>query len=159
LGIRLLAENRSDVVKREEKKEIRKSILAIRNKMKKDEVTRLSSEIIATLRKKPLYKESKNIMLYLSFGNEVDSFKLIEHCQEDEKKVIIPHCIKEGTVILPAEIKDVENELVKNSIGLLKPKPEYMRPVKEEDIDLIIIPGIAFDLRCYRIGFGAGYYR
>jgi len=88
LGIRLLAENRSDVVKREEKKEIRKSILAIRNKMKKDEVTRLSSEIIATLRKKPLYKESKNIMLYLSFGNEVDSFKLIEHCQEDEKKVL-----------------------------------------------------------------------
>lgn len=158
MDIYLLVSFGREEMKELEKIQIRESILDIRDNMSESEVDELSEKIISTLVKLPIFKKSSNIMLYLSFNNEVDSFRLIDYCKQHNKKVIIPFCIKNGTKIVPTEIKDVEKDLVRSSFGYMHPKRDIVKPVDIESIDLIIVPGISFDKRCYRIGFGAGYY-
>ncbi|SDY71110.1 5-formyltetrahydrofolate cyclo-ligase [Proteiniborus ethanoligenes] len=140
------------------KHEIRQEMIALRKQMSKEQVEVLSEKIISTLTKLPIFKESKSIMLYLSFDNEVDTFKLIQLCKDLGKNVIVPFCIDDGKRIVPTEIKSVEKDLVKSSFGYLEPKAELVKPVSTESIDLIILPGLAFDRGCFRVGFGAGYY-
>ncbi len=145
-------------MKNYEKKVIRKEMISLRNQMTKEQVDFLSQKIISTLAKLNIFKNSQRIMLYLSFDNEVDTFGLIEYCKELGKKIIVPFCEKEEKKILPTEIKSVEDDLIRSNFGYLEPKKELVKPVSTENIDLIIIPGLAFDKGCYRLGFGGGYY-
>lgn len=140
------------------KKSVRKRMFDKRNEMNLSQVQELSRKIVNTLTKVPIFKQSNNIMLYLSFNNEVDSYELIEYCLGNKKCVIVPYCNKEGKQITPVKIENIEKQLVKNDYGFLEPKLEYIKPEPIDSIDLIIIPGLAFDKRCYRIGYGAGYY-
>ncbi len=137
---------------------IRKKMLRERRDMTSEEVKSLSSEIIAKLKKIPIYQNSKTIMVYLSFGNEVDSSELIKDCFKDGKRVVVPYCIKKDMSIMPTEIKDSNIDTTQAKVGYIQPKKESLIPVDIAEIDLIVLPGIAFDRKGYRVGFGAGYY-
>lgn len=141
-----------------EKKSIRNTILEIRNYLKSEEVDKLSGEIMSNLIKIPIFEKSKKIMVYLSFKNEVDTFKLISFCQKKGKDIIVPFTIEKDKRIVPSLIKDIDKELVKSKFGYLQPSPEHLKPIDDKEIDLIIVPGVAFDRLGYRIGFGGGYY-
>lgn len=140
------------------KKDIRKKILETRKGMDPMEVDRLSHRIISSLLKVTEFKNSKNVMAYLSFDNEVDSQELIKYCKEQGKRIFIPYCKKEGYKMIPTEIKDIKKEVIRNKFGYMEHKLEYLRPANIEDMDIIILPGVAFDKKCYRIGYGSGYY-
>ncbi|MFA5523496.1 MAG: 5-formyltetrahydrofolate cyclo-ligase [Tissierellales bacterium] len=140
------------------KEDIRKEMSSLRNKLTIEEVDSLSQKIILTLTKLPIFKESQNIMLYLSFGKEVDTFKLIEICKDQGKKVWAPFCKREGRQIIPTIINNVEEDLVRSSFGYLEPKEELVNIQNTQEVDLIILPGLAFDRGCYRLSYGGGYY-
>ena len=141
-----------------DKRAIRDHMLKIRGKMDKEEVKKLSNEIMNKLKRLPIYKESQTIMLYLDFNNEVISYDIIEECLEMGKRVLVPFCVKSDMRIVPTEIKDLNLSLRKHNMGYMEPREEFVRPVSKEEIDLIVLPGIAFDRKGYRIGLGAGYY-
>ncbi|RKD31323.1 5-formyltetrahydrofolate cyclo-ligase [Thermohalobacter berrensis] len=145
-------------MRQREKAKLRKEMLKRRSSMSKKQVQTLSDKIIATLTKFPIFTDGKNIMTYLSFNNEINTFNLIKHCMENNKRVIVPYCEERNIRIIPSEIKDMSKELVKNKFGFYEPKHDYLRPFNHNNIDMIIVPGLAFDKRCYRIGFGKGYY-
>ncbi|SHK14009.1 5-formyltetrahydrofolate cyclo-ligase [Paramaledivibacter caminithermalis] len=140
------------------KKVLRKSMLIQRKEMKDEDVEKHSKEIISKLTDLEVFKESSNIMIYLSFRNEVDTYKLMDYCLNVGKKVIVPFCIEEERKIIPSEIKNPENELILNHFGYKEPDSSHLREVKIEDIDLVIVPGVVFDKQGNRIGFGGGYY-
>lgn len=133
-------------------------MLIERRDMTKEEIDDFSSIIINKLKKLPIYKMSKSVMLYLSFENEIDSTEIIENCLKEGKRVIVPFCDNSDMSITPTEIKDMNTDLHVSKMGYIQPKKESLSPVDIKDIDLIIIPGIAFDRKGYRVGFGAGYY-
>lgn len=133
-------------------------MLKIRNKMDVEEVRKLSDEIMSKLTRLPIYRESQTIMLYLDFNNEVISYNIIKECLEMGKRVLVPFCVKSDMRIVPTEIKDLNLSLREHNMGYMEPREEYVRPVSKDEIDLIVLPGIAFDKKGYRIGFGAGYY-
>lgn len=141
-----------------DKKRIRKKLLNERKNMREEDVKDLSEKIINKIKKIPVYQTSKTIMIYLSFENEVDSSELVRDCFENGKRVVVPYCIKEDKSIIPTEIKDLNIDLSEAKMGYLQPKKDSLNPVDISDIDLIILPGIAFDRKGYRVGFGAGYY-
>ena len=133
-------------------------MLVERRDMTKQEISDFSSIIINKLKKLPIYKTSKSVMLYLSFENEIDSSEIIEDCFREGKRVIVPFCDNSDMSITPTEIKDTITDLHTSKMGYIQPKRESLSPVDISDIDLIILPGIAFDRKGYRVGFGAGYY-
>ncbi|WP_066497579.1 5-formyltetrahydrofolate cyclo-ligase [Abyssisolibacter fermentans] len=142
----------------DEKAIIRIDMLKKRRNMTKEEVAFNSDRIKTMLTEMNIIKKSKTIMLYLSFGNEVNTFSLLEWCIKNNKKVVVPYCIEKEKKIIPSEIRNVDEDLTKSPLGFLQPKLDKLKEVPVLDIDLVIVPGVVFDIKGNRIGFGGGYY-
>ncbi|MBS4535151.1 5-formyltetrahydrofolate cyclo-ligase [Clostridium sp. D2Q-14] len=137
---------------------LRKKILEERKELTKQDVCELSNDIVLNLISLPDFKRSEVIMVYLSFRNEVETFKLIRSMFGMGKTVVTSYTDKEKNILIPSKLKDLDKSLEKNPYGYLEPKKEALDPVEPKDIDLIIIPGLAFDKIGNRIGYGGGYY-
>lgn len=140
------------------KSEIRKEILSIRNILDINDAATKSSIIIKKLKNTDEYKNSTNIMVYMDFKNEVNTKTFIEEALSEGKKIIIPYTDMEKVEIIPVEIKDFD-DLVMCKFGYLEPKKEKINnPFDVKLIDLVVVPGVVFDKKKNRVGFGKGYY-
>ncbi|MFA9422030.1 MAG: 5-formyltetrahydrofolate cyclo-ligase [Sedimentibacter sp.] len=142
----------------ENKKEYRNKILKIRNNMENHDVKEKSSIIINKLMNLEAYKTSNVVFVYMDFKNEVMTKFLIKQMLVENKRVVIPYTDTINTVIIPSELKNMEEDLVVSSYGYYEPKYENIVPVRPEEFDLIVVPGVVFDKNLNRIGFGKGYY-
>ena len=104
--------------------------------------------------KHPFYQEANTIATYLSFPHEFQTQGLIEQALKDGKKVLIPKTYPKGR--MDFVVYDLQ-QLVKTSFGLLEPQGN-LEVVAASQIDLIHVPGLAFTMEGYRIGYGGGYY-
>ncbi|MBU3182081.1 5-formyltetrahydrofolate cyclo-ligase [Clostridium psychrophilum] len=137
---------------------LRKNMLCQRKNMKLLDANNSSTQIIDTIMKLPKFINCKNIMLYISFNKEVDTYPLAKWCLAHGKTVIAPYCIKPTKQIIPYKINNLTSDLIKSTFGVMEPNHNLLDKVNIEDIDLIIVPGVVFDNDCNRIGLGAGYY-
>lgn len=140
------------------KKEIRKTVLENRKNMPASDVDQKSDKITDLLAESEFYKNASMIMAYIDFRNEVKTEKLIKQAIADGKRVVIPISVVETRQLILSEIIDFDNELSPGAYGILEPKPEFIREVDPLLVDLVLVPGVAFDRRGFRIGYGAGYY-
>ena len=99
------------------------------------------------------YRNAKNIMLYLPINSEVNTIPIIQMCQEDDKKILIPTI--QNDEITACEFKGFET-LEKGKFKVLEPCDKT--PFPPAKIDLICVPGLAFNTGRYRLGYGGGYY-
>lgn len=139
------------------KKQIRKEILLMREAMDSKEVDLKSQLVFERLIATGIYKKSNNIFTYLNFRNEVKTNKIINHIMQNNKNIYIPLCntsIKEIIICKMDNWEDVET----GTFGILEPKPGTIKISNRKHIDLVIVPGIVFDIKGNRIGYGAGYY-
>jgi len=141
-----------------DKIKLRKQLLNQRDEMKKDEVEKLSKEIMEKLIKLPELRQSKVVMSYLSFKNEVDTEAIIDWCFNQGKEVVIPYCEMGSNEIIPCKLYPDRRGLEKNKFGIWEPKKDLKTSIEIDNIDVIIVPGVGFDNNCNRLGFGGGYY-
>ncbi len=137
---------------------LRKNLLSQREEMEKQEVEKQSKKIMENLIKVPAFLESKVVMIYLSFQNEVDTNEIIDWCFKQGKEVVIPYCVVGTREIIPCKLDTERKGLVKSKYGIWEPSKDSRIPVDIENIDTIIVPGVGFDKDCNRLGFGGGYY-
>lgn len=130
-----------------------------------DEINSKSIIINSALWKIIEDRKINSILFYIAFGSEVKTQDCIIKALERNFTVTVPVCVKEkladGTYeknLLASKLINFPSELEKNKFGLLEPKKEFVRPFPPESLDLVIVPGLAFDMKGYRIGYGAGYY-
>lgn len=141
---------------KKEKIELRNKILSLRNaldlnyKMKQDE------KIYNNLFNDDLFIKAKNIFIYIGFGTEVDTKPIIKKALNENKNVYIPKIYK-GDKSMKAIRLNSFDDLKENSMGILEPT-EDNEFINKKDIDLIIVPGVVFDEKGNRIGYGGGYY-
>ena len=106
----------------------------------------------------PEFINAKTIMFYVSTKDEVKTEFMIKDALKLGKKVVVPISdLKKRTLHL-SEIKDFDNELEPGVFNILEPEKEFLRPVSAEEVDLVIVPGVAFDEEGDRIGYGMGFY-
>ncbi len=136
------------------KKELREEAMTKRLGLSAEEVKHKSHKIMSTFFSLDYYKKAKAIMFYVDMRNEVVTKEAIVKALSDAKKVAVPK-VKKGNGLLAIEITNL-NELTPGTFGVLEPKE------KEEfilqDIDIVVVPGVVFDRKGQRIGYGAGYY-
>jgi 5-formyltetrahydrofolate cyclo-ligase len=140
------------------KREIRKNILSIRNNLNDFEISEKSSKVTNKLISMKEFKKSETVFIYMDFKKEVKTDQIIKILFDENKQVVVPWTDTVNTEIIPMKITNLENDLTISSFGYLEPKKENAIEVKVEDIDLIIVPGVVFDEKLNRIGFGKGYY-
>jgi 5-formyltetrahydrofolate cyclo-ligase len=142
------------------KKEMRKKVLELRKELLEKDVLEKSKIITNKIIVLKEFLESKNIMVYMDFSNEVSTKFIIEKCFEMGKKVFLPKVVRQSKrgYLEVYQITDIKNQLSKGTYGILEPKEEAAKKVHGKTIDMVVVPGVAFDEKRNRIGYGAGYY-
>lgn len=103
------------------------------------------------------FKASHKILLYASFRSEVGTADLVKYCIANGKTTVLPKVDKQNNELKLYEIKDM-SELSSGYLGILEPDVSEERLFSVEDMDCIIVPGVAFDEHCNRLGYGKGFY-
>ncbi|MFO8132587.1 MAG: 5-formyltetrahydrofolate cyclo-ligase [Thermoplasmatota archaeon] len=144
---------------RERKQRIRKQVLSQRNSLSAFEVLSRSNRVLENLYAMEAFQDAGLVLSYISFGTEVNTHGCIRLLLEAaEKQVLVPVVAsrKARTLVL-SELHDW-NELSTGAYGILEPGPEYVRERNPGDVDIALVPGVAFDRRGNRVGYGGGYY-
>ena len=97
-------------------------------------------------------------LLYLDLPYEVNTQKIIKRCLSVNKVVVLPAFVEEKRKTSLMKIDNMTTDLIPGPRGVLEPDPGRCKLVPLENIDIAIIPGIAFDEKGGRIGTGKGYY-
>ena len=133
------------------KEAIRKFIKQKRLLLSKDEVEQLSRNIEVKLQN--ILKDANSFLFYYPFKNEVSLLNLAEQFLQAGKTVAFPRT--EGKEIIPIAVNNLK-ELIPGKFSI--PEPKFNPEKILEEIDIAFVPGIAFDLNCFRIGYGGGFY-
>ncbi len=140
------------------KQPLKSEIFEKRNSLSKEEIKEKSDKIKDNLFSLKEFEEAKNIMFYVSANSESDTQEIIkELLNNKEKTIVVPYTIKGDFKLYISELKDF-NELEPKTFEILEPKEPYTREFNTDKLDLVIVPGIAFDKKGHRIGYGYGYY-
>lgn len=140
------------------KKEFRSKVISNRKNQNPDFIFKNSSIIVEKLLSMDCVKNAKNIMLYLDFNNEVQTDELINKLISLGKIVSSPITIVKERKLIPCQIKDLKNDIQIGAYGIREPKKESSNEINISDIDLVIVPAVAYDMKCYRLGYGGGFY-
>lgn len=103
------------------------------------------------------FQSAQTVMLFLDFRDEVETTSLAEKTLAMGKRLVLPRCGPKG-VLIPALISDLTQDIAPGMWGIREPKKDELREADPAQIDLVLVPGAAFDMCGNRLGYGAGYY-
>jgi len=136
------------------KTELRIKYKNIRNNIVLEDCNAKSQKIFNNIISSKLLESAKSIFIYLSYGREVNTKILVEYLFSNNKTVLIPKCDIKTETMIP--VVYFENEKLTDNFYGIKETDSQMEYT--DNIDVIIVPGIAFDKYGNRIGHGKGYY-
>jgi len=139
------------------KNEIRKERLALRLDLSEKEASASSRKICRRLISDSAFITASVIGLYWPFRNEVQTQSVFRAALSKGKRVGFPLVRAEDHAITYIAVDDPA-EMRQGTYGIMEPRFLAERVIRPEEFDLIVIPGVAFDRRGYRIGYGAGYF-
>ena len=142
-----------------DKKECRSGILKLRRAMCKDKdlVTSKSCSLVAHLLNWPVYQSAKTVMMFLSMPDEPQMVEAVKVALEQGKRVCIPSMRETPGIMDAALIRNLD-DLIVGQYDLLVPNPATLTILDPSELDLIVVPGVAFDRNGNRMGMGAGFY-
>lgn len=140
-----------------ERKALRAGILARRLALDPGEVARLSERIRVHLVGMAPYRECRTLLGYVSFRQEVDTLPLLREALEGGKRLVLPRVNRRERTLELYRVTDLV-DLQPGYQGILEPDPRRCSRVDPDEIELVLVPGVAFDRRGYRLGYGGGYY-
>ncbi|MGH8058795.1 MAG: 5-formyltetrahydrofolate cyclo-ligase [Candidatus Entotheonellia bacterium] len=140
------------------KRQIRRSMLALRRELSEAERIARSGRVAEQLTGLPCYQRARVILWYMAFENEVLTAGLIQQAIAAGKWAVLPLVQADRRQLELYEIRDVERDVAPGYRGIPEPRPERCRPVVAAELELVLVPGVAFDAQGGRLGFGAGFY-
>ena len=99
------------------------------------------------------------MLCYAAIDGEVETGPILAQALADGKRVAVPVALRRGSRLVPAEIRDARRDLSSHGLfGVPQPTRMTGRRVRPEKLELILVPGVAFDRRGRRLGRGKGYF-
>lgn len=143
-----------DKEKEKWRQEMRRRLYA----QKAEDRERRSGQIYAQVDIDPAFRESGHVMIYVAREEEVETKKLIERALEKGKCVTVPCVDSVQNELVAVKIDSLESDLKPGAYGILEPHESLRQPFCIDDLEFVIVPGLAFDRAGYRLGRGKGYY-
>jgi 5-formyltetrahydrofolate cyclo-ligase len=142
----------------EKKRALRARMLALRDSKPILELDQLSYQIAARLQRLQSVTEARVISTYLEIGSEVRTMEIARWALRNGKTVIVPVIDRADKRLIFSELRAPDKELRPGTHGIPEPGAEFLRPMPLEDADVVLVPGVAWDQRGFRVGYGGGYY-
>ncbi|OGW80672.1 MAG: 5-formyltetrahydrofolate cyclo-ligase [Omnitrophica bacterium RIFCSPLOWO2_12_FULL_44_17] len=133
----------------------------IRKKLKtQSEASRIkkSEAVIKKLKEDPDFRKSNSFMVYVSTEEEVRTRSLLELLLQAGKCVTVPFVEPKTNELIAVEVMDFYQDLIPGRFGILEPRPDIVAPFNLDDLDIVLVSGLAFDKKNFRLGRGKGYY-
>lgn len=138
------------------KKELRSTIRSKRTSISGDEAKNAADRVAANVMGLEEYRNAKTLLAYSAIRGELDVSKIVDDAISNGKTVAFPLCLDGGGLRLL--VPNDETAFKIGAYGILEPDINNSRELCAEELDLIIAPGIAFDMFGNRLGQGGGYY-
>ena len=138
------------------KSSIRKDIQDNRDSLDKRSRQEKSLLIAGRLIGLEKYRDSSNILAYYPFRSEIDTSIIIKDALNCGKEVALPRVGNGGLDLY--YIKDLSKDLEPGSYDIMEPIPSRCRPAEPHKMDIVIVPGVGFDRKHNRLGYGGGFY-
>jgi len=135
------------------KRALRRAVLAERDALSPEERATGSEAIAARFLELPEVADARTVMGFWSFGSEVDTAPLIAGLRSRGTTVALPRM--EGSEVVPV-VATPGAAMTETSFGAMEPSEGRVLEVVE--LDLVVVPGVAFDRSCGRAGYGGGFY-
>ncbi len=136
-----------------DKTELRRSIRQQKRAMTEAEIVARSAKLGELFAASEAYKNAKTIYGYLPYNQEVRTVPMLERALKDGKRVAVPKCYGEEMRFI---YLDDLTKVAKGYAGI--PEPIADEPVADDETALVLMPGLAFDPKGHRIGYGGGFY-
>lgn len=140
------------------KANLRTRVLGSRDALVPAERRRLSAAITARVFAMPAWRAAETILAYSSFGSEFDTKAIVDAALESGRTLVLPRVNRSTRRLDLYRVVDPQRDLVAGSWGIAEPHPEKCAPVSPVAIGMVLVPGVAFDRRGARVGYGGGYY-
>ncbi len=140
------------------KKFLRKKILNLLRNQKEEQRLSKSRIIQKKVTATKEFKQAKIILFYASFMGEVDTWNMMRQALRLGKKVFLPRVLKDQKKMMFCLIENLENDLFPGTYGIMEPCEGCVSLSDPAQIDLVIVPGVAFDKNNHRLGRGGGFY-
>jgi len=137
-----------------QKKQVRSRVKSLLKRLPPEENERRSRNVVQRLLSLEVYKKAKNVLFYASLSDEVDTFLLMRQ-ELGHKGIYLPRICQDRLDIY--EIKDLEKDLEKSTFEIKEPLFSC-RKANSSELDVVLVPGVAFDRFRNRLGRGKGYY-
>lgn len=139
------------------KRNVRTCMKKLLQTMSQSDYCKRSACIAESLYQESEWRQAQIIGITVSIFPEVETKAIIAHAWSQGKKVAVPKC--------EAQLRQMDFRILTDFSqlecvysGLLEPRVDQTVYVPQEELDLLIVPGLAFDVRGHRLGFGGGYY-
>jgi len=139
------------------KKELRRALLAVRRNSAPMDRARWSEKIVACLLQQEAFQQAKLVMAYLAMTDEVNLDTLIDQAVAMGKTVLLPRIGSEPHSMEAVRFTDWKTCPPVGAFGIRTPAGQ-LEPLDPAAIDLILVPGLAYDRQGWRLGMGGGYY-
>ena len=136
-----------------DKKQLRRMIRERKRAMTEAEIQSRSEALAQLLYASEAYRNAKTIYGYLPYNQEVRTVPMLEQALRDGKQVAVPKVFGDEMKFL--YLQDL-TQVAKGYSGI--PEPIADEPVAEDKTALVLMPGLAFDPKGHRIGYGGGFY-
>ncbi len=139
---------------------VRKKMLNQRNQMSIHDRLKKSKRVFSRVIELEEFRECGLLMAYVDFGSEVMTREFIGMCLDSGRRVALPVIVCKGTEghMIACEVKDIDSQLKTGAYGIPEPCIEKAGILDAADLEMIVVPGIAFGKNMHRIGYGKGYY-
>jgi len=140
-----------------DKKELRKQTIHKLKNLSDEEKLKIEKGMLEYLQKLRVWKRARSIAITISQGFEWNTKPIIELAWAEGKRVCVPKCTPDDRKLTFHDFTSYD-QLEVVYYNLLEPKADETKIIDKNAIDLIVVPGLLFDKRGFRVGFGGGYY-
>lgn len=137
---------------------LRRQIIAAREALPPADRAAASAAICARVTALECWRAARTLMLFASFGAEVDTRPLITAALREGRRLVLPRVNRERRALDLFRITDPATDLAPGVWGIPEPQPDRCAPAAIADLDCLILPGVAFDRQGGRLGYGGGFY-
>lgn len=117
-----------------------------------------SRRIVDAVLARDAFRRARSVLAYASFGSEVDTSALLQAVLAEGKTLLLPRIDKGRDAIRVYAVRDLARDLEINRWGIAEPRPETCLEIVPAELDCVFVPGVAFDARGGRLGYGKAYY-